>query len=198
VVHVERLQTSLGALHAYDGSPDAEVLHLRTSEQLRRLQSGDLGLGLVFDVGDQEGIERERLFAGEPLAAFLPTLGPDDLRAQILLIAPRAVDPALHDRLLTLTGDAGYRFRAIQHRGGADLRDVLFSVAEGRGIGLGPVSTLRSFGDLGTTVVGRPLNDPVVMPDTMLAWPAARDRELDAVVTAARVAARRVRASTPE
>jgi DNA-binding transcriptional LysR family regulator len=65
---------------------------------------------------------------------------------------------------------AGYRFAEIRERGGDDPRDLLFAVAEGRGIAIGPLSLRTAAGDVGRLVTTRQLDPPQTMPDTLVAW----------------------------
>ena len=82
---------------------------------------------------------------------------------------------------------AGYRFAEVRERGGDDPRDLLFAVAEGRGITIGPLSLRALAGDIGTLVTARPLDPPQTMPDTLVAWranPPAHVRETLALAQA--------------
>jgi hypothetical protein len=197
---LQRLQSFLGALHAHAPRLCSEVTHLSSVEQLERLRAGALDLAVVHDARDGEAIETQPLFAGESMAAFLPTghrlagrptLGPDDLRDEVLLTSPRAADPVLHDRIAATLDSAGYRFGAVHETNGSDLRDVLLAVAEGRGIALGSLSGARVVGELGAVLIRRALEPAQWMPETRIAWSAGA--ALTEGVAAARAAARRLR-----
>src|SRR3954453_7023680 len=76
---------------------EADVEHLPSAEQVRRLRAGDLDLGLFHDTGDAKGFECERIYRGEPLAAVVPlghraaesdTVRLEDLAGDVLLVVP--------------------------------------------------------------------------------------------------------------
>jgi hypothetical protein len=104
-------------------------------------------------------------------------LGPDDLREERLVSFPRAVDPALYDRMLALLGRAGYSFSVVGEAGSKDPRDLLLAVAGGMGVALEPLS-LKEVSEAGGIVVRRPLDPTVTMPDTVIAWPTQPQRHL--------------------
>ena len=69
------------------------MTHLPSLDQMRRLQRGELDLGIFHHAGPPGDIETEPLFAGEPLVALLsrghrlsakPVLGPTDLQGEVL------------------------------------------------------------------------------------------------------------------
>ena len=201
-----RLQHFLGALREHIGDYEAEITHLPTLDQVRRLQRGELDLGIFHHAGEPYDIETEPLFAGEPLAALLPTshrlsakpaLGPTDLEEEVLATFPREVNPRLHDGLLSMIRDAGYRFRGVREVGGPNRRDQMAAAALGLGVAIGPFSTLENV-EAEPMVVHRPLDPPLLMPDTVLAWRANPPRELGAVLAAAREVARGLRQASGE
>jgi LysR substrate binding domain len=196
---LQRLQSFLGLLYLREHPLRARVTHLRSAEQLRRLRAGDLQLALIHDTGEEEEIETEPVFPGEPLAAFVPhghrftagqEVGLEDLRREVLVLFPRRADPGLHDWLLaTLEFDGG----GIHEPGGADIRDLLFAVADGNGVTVGPRSTPGLVGELGGAIEARPLAPPQRMPDTVLAWAASGPQRHPHVLAAAREVARVLR-----
>jgi hypothetical protein len=197
---LQRLQTLLGALSARGVYAEWEVTHLRTPGQLALLAAGDLDLG-VFHAGmlDVDGIGTQPLYRGEALGAVLPVgdvlagrsaLRPVDLEDQALVLFPRAADPALHDRLVDVAVKAGYRFRDVQQVAGEDLRDLLFAVAQGRGVTLMPATGVRAAGELSTIVEWRPLVPAPTMPDTLIAWNSHALREAEDVLAVVRGVAR--------
>jgi DNA-binding transcriptional LysR family regulator len=96
---------------------------------------------------------------------------------------------------------AGYHFAEVRERGGDDARDLLFAVAEGRGITVGPLSLRAAAGEIGTLVVARPLDPPQTMPDTLLAWrtdPPAHLRDTLALVQAVAARLRDEAGAVPE
>jgi len=200
---LQPLQCFLGGLYLGDIGIDVEVIRLRTAEQLGRLRHRELDLALVHDAAEDDGVRRDPVFAGERLAAFVPAghpleacdaVGPADLEDEVLLLAPRGADASLDDWLATLLAQAGYRFRDVRRTAGSDPRDLLFSVADRNGVTVAPSSTLAVVGDVATTVAARPLEPPLWMPDTMLAWCADPSPELAVVIDAARDVARMLRA----
>jgi DNA-binding transcriptional LysR family regulator len=198
---IQPLLRFLGALHERDPGTRVRVSHLTFPEQVRRLHANELDLG-IFQEGDaQAAIETEPLFAGEALAAFLPTrhplcekqmLGPADLRSHTLVIFPREANPALHDRLLELIEGAGYRFTEVREAGGTNPRDVMLAVAEGLGVAFGPFS-LQEVAEVGGIVVRRPLEPALSMPDTVVAWRADPPSQLRDILAVVREVVRRLR-----
>jgi DNA-binding transcriptional LysR family regulator len=200
---IERLLAFLSGLQENEASSRPEVMHLPSREQVRRLQAGRLELGIFHDPGAIEDLELEPLFAGEPLAAFLPkghrlaawpTVAPADLEGEVLLAFSREVNPALHDRWLESIERAGYRFRSVREAGGTTGRDVILAVAEGRGVALEPFS-LAEVAGAGTLVVRRPIDPPIAMPDTVVAWRADPPERLRDVLEHVRAVAWRLRAA---
>ena len=198
---IELLLSFLDALSDRNLAYQPHVTHLPSLEQVRRLRAGELELGVFHDPGEIEGLEREPLFPGEPLAAFLPEghplaersiLGPEDFRDHVLIVS-RGVNPALHDRWLGLIEQAGYHFRSMHDAGGMDGRDVILAVAEGLGTGLEPFS-LAEVGGAGGLVVRRHIDPPIRMPDTVVVWRADPPPQLRTVLADVRTVARRLRA----
>ena len=102
------------------------MTHLAASDQVARLRRGDLDLAMFFYAEEYDDLEMTPLFAGEPLAVYLPrahrlagteVLEPSDLAGETLVTFPREANPALHDHLLTSFGEAGYHFRAWKRPG---------------------------------------------------------------------------------
>jgi len=203
---VERLLAFLEALHERSPADRPQVTHITSGEQVARLRSGQLDVGIFNDDGEEEGLEEEPLFPGERLVALLApdhpltehaTLGPADLKQEVLVVFPQAASLAPHDRWLTLLERAGYRFARIREAGGAHPRDLLLAVAERLGVVLAPAS-LADVSDAGALVARRVLDPPVTLANTVVAWradPPARFRETLAVV---RDIARELRAAAGE
>jgi hypothetical protein len=159
---------------------ETEVLHLDTAEQVARLRAGDLDLGVIDYVEPAPPLLMQPLYAGERVAVLLPpghllvarpAIRPGDLAGETLLRPPRTANPAFHDVLDRALSAAGHRV-CRRHETGSHPHDVLFAVAQGQGAALGPPSILRSAGELGAMLSSRPLDPPVHMPDTQLAWRA--------------------------
>jgi LysR substrate binding domain len=101
-----------------------------------------------------------------------PAIRPGDLAGETLLSPPRTANPAFHDVLDRALSAAGHRVRRRRETRGSHPHDVLFAVAQGQGVALGPPSILRSAGELGAMLSSRLLDPPVHLPDTQLAWRA--------------------------
>jgi DNA-binding transcriptional LysR family regulator len=197
-----RLQGFLGALYGADPALHAEVTHQRTAEQLRALRRGHLDLAIVHDAGADPGIDTAPLYRGERIAAFLPVGHPRadrdgavraaDLAGETLLIAPRAADPAVTDRLLEVLSEGGLRFRGVRETRGADLRDLLFAVADGGGVLVGPASVPEIVGHAVAIAASLKLEPPLFMPDTRLAWRSDPTPQLGRAIATARDVARRL------
>jgi DNA-binding transcriptional LysR family regulator len=200
---LQRLQAFLGALYEHQPGLQVTVTHLPSLAQLQRLHSGELDLAVLHQPSDEEGIEMEPLFEGEPLAALLPighrlagrqALHPEDLADEVLIMPPGSADPALNHKLTAALEEVGHRFREVLETPGWDPRDVLFAVADGRGITVRPRSTMVVVGQSDTIVTARPLEPEMRMPDTAIAWRADPRPELLSTLAAARQVARRMRA----
>jgi DNA-binding transcriptional LysR family regulator len=173
---LQRLQAFLGALYARDPTLLADVVHLHSAEQVRRLRAGDLDVGLVHHA-DGPGVAAQPLFEGEAVAAFvavghrLATAGaltPADVAREPAVLIPHDVDEPLHDRFRDLARSHG--FRGIVESPGGDVRDLLMAVADGRGVGLAPASAIETAGAMGDLVTAHALDPPPRMPDTLVAW----------------------------
>jgi hypothetical protein len=198
-VPLQRLQAFIGLLAERGVDLRAQVRHLPTALQLRQLRVGDLDVGLLHDAGPSPGIEAERLYRGEALAAVVSVSHRvalaerarlEDLAGDALLVMPRTAEPSVHDRVAALAATDGLVFREVREAPGADVRDLLFAVASGHGVTALPRSTMRVVGDLGEALATRSLAPSVWMPDTCLAWSAQARRGLSDVYDAARHVAR--------
>jgi len=192
---LQRLQAFLGALYARMPALHAEVAHLRTDEQLRRLRREELDVGLVHDPGDEHGVETQVVFSGERLTAIVSaehplaradTVSAATLAHTVLLVPPRAADAALSEWLLSQLQRDEHRFAEVRELGDSDPRDVLFAVAEGRGVTLAPRSLLRAAGEVGALLTALTLDPPLWMPDTAIAWRAGDPALLAAIRELAR------------
>jgi DNA-binding transcriptional LysR family regulator len=180
-VPVDVLLRFVSTLSSRDASLQPQVTHLPATEQLRRLRGGELDLGVVYETVENDDLHTESFAPGESMSAVVrathelaatATVSPADVADEVLVTVARAVDPALHDRIVAATSGAGYRFRDVYEVGGSDARDLLPAVAQGFGVAFGP----SSFADAatGTSVVGRALDPEPSMPDTVVAWHAHR------------------------
>lgn len=199
-LRLARLQGFIGALYARRPEIQLDVVYLRTAEQIRRLRSGRLDLGLIHDTGELEGIDVEPVFQGEPLAAFLPAshrlantnaVAAGDLLEDecVLVVPPRDADPALADLVVARLSDAGHDVRDVREATADDPRSLLLAIAHNHWIAIEPASTLDAVGDVASLVAVRPLAPAVAMPDTALASRANPPPELQAIGSLAREAA---------
>jgi DNA-binding transcriptional LysR family regulator len=178
-IPLQRLQSFLGALQVQAPCVETEVLHLDTAEQAARLRAGDLDLGVIDYVELAPPLRVRPLYAGERVAVVLPpghplaaraAIRPGDLAGETLLSPPRRANPAFHDMLDRALSAAGHRVSRRCEIRGSNPQDVLFAVAQGRGLVLRPRSILRNAGELGAVLSCRLLDPPVQLPDTQLAW----------------------------
>jgi DNA-binding transcriptional LysR family regulator len=201
---IERLLRFLRVLQDLGGDTAPHIAHQVAAEQVKRIKSGDLDLGIVHHAEDYEELELVPLFEGEPLAALLPPghrladrdpLRPKDLEGESLVIFPRDGNAALHDEMLTLIERAGFSVANIREAGGMDARDLLIAVASGQGIGIGAHS-VKEVSEAGSLVVRRALDPSVAMPETMLAWRQNAPRRLQLLLPEIRELAARVKRGT--
>jgi DNA-binding transcriptional LysR family regulator len=176
---LRRAQAFVRGVRERDSDLRVETRHLRSREQLVRLHAGSLDLAVVYARRSDPAIEMEPLFRGEPLIVLLPVghplagrdhVGPAELSNEVLITAPRADDPVVHDHVMAAIREAGYRFRDMREASGADPRDVLLAAADGGGIVVAPGSTIEVLSEARQIATAHLLNAPAHMPDTMLAW----------------------------
>jgi DNA-binding transcriptional LysR family regulator len=200
---IERLLAFLEALDERSPSDRPQIMHVTSGEQVARLRSGELDIGIFNDDGSEEGLEEEPLFPGERLVAFLApdhplteraVLGPSDLAQETLVVFPQAASVAPHDRWLALLERAGYRFARVRDAGGTDPRDLLLAVAGRFGVMLAPAS-LADVSDAGPLVVPRELDPPVMLAKTVVAWRADPPARLQETLAVVRDIARELRAA---
>jgi DNA-binding transcriptional LysR family regulator len=201
---VDLLYRFLDRLQESEPRVRPQVSYLLRAEQITRLQRGELEVGIFPGPGSVPKLHTEPLFPGEPLAAFLrpdhplaekPMLGPDDLADETLVTFQHASGAPVAVWLLQELGRVGYRFRGQYEAAGTDTRDQIIAAAEGMGLALLPGST-RVIADTGTIVVRRPLDPPVVMPDTVVGWRAQPPAHLRALIHEICGLARKLRATT--
>lgn len=203
LVPIEPLWRLLAALERHDPLLRAEVTHLLGYEQMKRLQAGDLDLGIFpRTTTDFSRLGSEPMLHGEPLAVFLgldhplsvkSTLGPAELAGETLVTFPRAADPGLANALEQRLQEAGYRFARV-HEVGTDVRDWILAAAAGSGVAILPGSAVGK--GRGAIVLNRPLDPPVMMPDTVVAWRRSAPARHRPVIRAVREVARHLYAET--
>ena len=187
---VDRLHRFFDALHQRQPRVQLQVRYLLAMEQIPLLQHGELDFGIFPFPGavSVPKLHMQPLFPGERLAVFLrldhplaeqTVLGPDDLADETLVTFEQAAIQPLSAWFEKEMTRAGYRFRGL-YQIGTDTRDRILAVAEGQGVTLLPGST-GVIADAGSIVVRRPVDPPLYMPDTVVAWrtrPPVQQREL--------------------
>jgi DNA-binding transcriptional LysR family regulator len=201
---IDLLHRYFDGLHEREPRVQPQVAYLVAAEQITRLQSGALDLG-IFPFPSTVTVpelEMQPLFPGERLSAFLrpdhrladnPVLGPDDLADETLVTFDQATIPPLATWFRQELARAGYRFSG-EYEIGTDTRDRILAAAEGRGIALLPGS-ISVIPDSGSIVVRRPLDPPITMPDTVVAWHTRPPAQLRALIEEIRELARALRAT---
>jgi len=200
-IPIEQLLRFVAALEDRVPSVSMQVAHLLAVEQVRRLTTGQLDVGILLGVEQHAGLETESLYPGEPIVAFVapdhplaatPVLGPADLGEETLVTFPREVDPALADWLQAERERAGYRFRSVHETSGTEIRDQIMAAAAGLGVALMPAS-VKDTGEEAAIVVPRPLDPSLGMPEAVVAWPANAPGQLRGVLAAVREVAHDLR-----
>ena len=201
---IERLLLFVATLQARASDATAQVKHLASAEQLQHLRAGALDLAIFHESEDILDVETEPLFPGEALMILLPPdhrlaehpiVRSDDLSAEALVTYPRVVNPTLYDRVLALFDDRGYRFSTIRETEGSNPRDLMLAVASGSGVALVPAS-IPELSETGGIAVRRPIDPPMEMPDTVVAWPVNPPRLPPKLVETVRDLARGLRQAT--
>jgi DNA-binding transcriptional LysR family regulator len=199
-----RLQRFVHELKKRDANLRTEVIRIWAEEQIERLRGGLLDLGVFMRVDEHPDLEYEPLFRGEPVHVFLPsghalaektTVTPNDLACEMRISFPRTINPAYQDRFASALESAGYRFAGRHEISSEDPRDALLAVAGGLGVVFGGPS-LRELGDEGNELIMRPIDPPLELPATVVAWRASAPRALRSSLTAVRDVAKTVCAET--
>ena len=198
---IQRLLQFLASFQQRAHDAAAQVTHLASTDQLRYLRGGDLDLGIFHDSAEYDDVETEPLFPGESLMVLLPpnhklvdqpVVRAEDLSGEALITYPRTVNPSLYDRVLALFDERGYRFSTIHETGGPNVRDLMLAVAAGSGVALVPAS-VTEVSETGGIAVRRPVEPPLAMPDTVIAWPRDPPRLPSPLVESVRDLARDLR-----
>jgi DNA-binding transcriptional LysR family regulator len=194
---IQRLLQFLEALQEDVPESAAAVTHLGAGDQLRALRAGGLDLGVFYAGEDVQELETEPLYPGEPLAALMPLDHPlaqrrviscDDLSGETLVTYPHSANPGLYDRMLSVADQCGYHFGGIHEAAGGTPRDLILAVAGGYGVALVPAETELS--ELEGIAVRRPLDPPLALPETVVAWHADPPRLPPSLVETVRAVAR--------
>jgi DNA-binding transcriptional LysR family regulator len=198
---VAALERFLAALHARHPSVTTRISHMHSYEQLAKLRARELDIGILVMPGEEAGLESEPLLDGDPFVAFVPIDGPlalkerltpADLRDQDLVLFPRELTPTIHDWLLATFEAGGYSFRSVQPSGGVEVQDMVAAVAQGVGVSLGSQSMTEA-GGVGTLVAARPIDPPMRLPETVVAWRSDPPRTLQRVTRTLREIVRAAR-----
>jgi DNA-binding transcriptional LysR family regulator len=197
---MEPLHAFVEAVEEHELVERVEVARVPAVDQIRRLREGRLDLGIFPYTIEQAGLETEPLLPDEPLVAFMApdhplaakdAVTPKDLREEPVLVFQSA-NPALWEVCERRLEDAGFRFERLNDVVGSnDGRDGILAAATKRGVVLLPASVLE-MGQAGSIVVRRPLDPPVSMPHTVVAWRANPAPQLRRVVALVREVARRL------
>jgi DNA-binding transcriptional LysR family regulator len=190
-----RLQRFIAELKKRDENLRTEVTHLLGSDQVDRLRSGQLDLGVLWHPQEYPELEYSPLYPGGAIGVCLPAdhrladknaLTPDDLAGETLIMFPRASNPAFFDRVKALLEDAGYAFRGV-HETSTDPRDMLLAVEGGLGVALTP-TFVGEFAEV-RSLVHRALDPEILLPDLIVAWRANAPRRLHSFLSAVRESA---------
>lgn len=173
---IDRLHRFLTGLRAIVPGAHTVVEHAASDDQVQKLNSGEIDLAIVHDTAATEDVVTARVFAGEPLvallpaghrAAALPAVSPNDLAGEPLFAFPGEASATLDGWIRRMAAAAGYRLSSMIEGYGADPRDAALAVAGGLGIALVPATVPPAAEPI---VDQRPLQPPITMPDSVLAW----------------------------
>ncbi|MFD5753019.1 LysR family transcriptional regulator [Streptomyces sp. NPDC127033] len=180
----ETVAAILAGFQERRGGVELELHELSTAEQLARLASHELDVGLIHHPCDVSGLELDQVLRHElgvllphdAPAARLGTVPLSALTGYELILFPRAHAPAVHDDLLTTCARHGYTPTAVRHGQGTSFtRGLLLSR---RAVAFGPRGA-HPAGD--PDLVWRPLDHAPLARRHSAAWPRGRG---DAVVRA--------------
>jgi DNA-binding transcriptional LysR family regulator len=193
-IQLEPLHGFIAALRERNAIENADVARLPAVEQLRRLRDGRLDLGIFPETDDQGGIKSEPFLPEEPLAAFMApehplaeneAITPGDLFEERVLVFSSA-NPPLWEVCRQRFEEVGYRFNALGDLTGSnDGRDGLLAASTGHGVVLLPAS-LQETNRADSLVVQRPLDPPVSMPHTVVAWRTDPPPQLAQIISVVR------------
>jgi DNA-binding transcriptional LysR family regulator len=190
-----RLQRFIAELKKRDENLRTEVTHLLGRDQVDRLRSGQLDLGVLWHPEAYPELEYSPLYPGGAIGVCVPAdhcladrkaLTPDDLAGETLIMFPRTSNPPFFDRVKAMLDDAGYAFRGV-HETSTDPRDMLLAVEGGLGVALTP-TFVGEFAE-GRSLVHRPLDPEILLPDLIVAWRANAPRRLQSLLAAVRESA---------
>jgi len=199
---VDVLTRFVGAIRKNRPDLRTTVAHLPSPDQVAALRRGDLDIGIFPHSVEYADIEVHDLSDGENLAAFLDrrhplastdVLTPPDLRNEALVVFPRSVNPIGLELWLASVRKGGYDFAGVIEASGLTSRDLFLSVREHNAVLLGP-RWYELNGDLEALgLVVRPLDPPLAMWKTVVAWSTDPAQSLAPLLAAVREAARELR-----
>ncbi|WP_189109365.1 LysR family transcriptional regulator [Streptomyces camponoticapitis] len=173
----ETVAAILAGFQERAGGVELELHESGTSEQLARLASHELDVGLIHHPCDVSGLELGPVLRHE-LGVLLPHDAPEArletvplaaLTGYDLILFPRAHAPAVHDDLLTTCARHGYTPAAVRHgQGPSFIRGLLLS---SRAIAFGPRDAHHA-GD--PDLSWRPLSGAPLARRHSAAWPKGR------------------------
>ena len=193
-ISVERVLEYVDALRDRIPGVTIQIANDFTLAQLKQLRAGELDLAIVFDPGDDPVLEKTPLFAGEPLALYVPAghplaakevVAPPDVRGEVLVTGSSTTNPGLYRKSLDRFAEAGYRFGNVVEVPGSTWPDLEIAVASGIGVAISPASLEP------VDAVVRCLLQPALrMTDVFLAWRPDTPPALRGFVETARDVAR--------
>ncbi|MFD9867205.1 LysR family transcriptional regulator [Streptomyces niveus] len=173
----ESVAAILAGFREREDGVELELHELTTAEQLARLASHDLDVGLIHHPCDVSGLELGPVLRHE-LGVLLPQDAPQArletvplsaLTGHDLILFPRAHAPAVHDDLLTTCARHGYTPASVRHgQGPSFIRGLLLG---GRAVAFGPRDAHHA-GDRDLT--WRPLSGAPLAWRHSAAWPKGR------------------------
>jgi DNA-binding transcriptional LysR family regulator len=202
---VDVLTRFLAALKERLPDVRATVANLPSLEQVQRLRRGELDFAIFPNGVRHDGLELEPLSSGDPLAAFLVrehplaakgVLTPADLARESIVVFPRSLNPIGLELWLTDVREAGYGFAGIVEAGGATVRDLFLAVRDSNGILLGPSWYEQDVALDALALAVRPLDPPLKMWHTVVAWATEPGDRLAVLLPAVRAAAAKVSAGS--
>ncbi|MDI6410175.1 LysR substrate-binding domain-containing protein [Streptomyces albus] len=173
----ESVAAILDGFHTRSSGVELELHELSTAEQLARLASHALDVGLIHHPCDVSGLELGPVLRHE-LGVLLPHDAPaarldsvplTALSGYDLILFPRADAPAVHDDLLTTCARHGYTPAAVRHGQGASFtRGLLLS---SRAVAFSPRGAHHA---RDPDLIWRPLSGAPLARRHSAAWPKGR------------------------
>ncbi|MEU3854466.1 LysR family transcriptional regulator [Streptomyces sp. NPDC029554] len=135
-----------------DRTPDVhlDIREMTTTPQIAALRDETIDVGLLREPPGEETGLCFRTVVSEPFVAVLPSAHPlagqrsvrlAQLADSPFVLLPRAVGPALHDRIIGLCTTAGFTPRIVQHA--VEWQTVCALVETGLGVSLAPAGIRR-------------------------------------------------------